>query len=130
LGPRIALDDVGTGYSSLSHLRVYPIDVLKIDRSFVHRLGASRDESALVRSVVRLGQTLRLEVIAEGVETEAQLERLVALGARFGQGYLFSRALVPRRSPSSTSPCSSRPASSAGAWTQAVASWRTVSVVC
>jgi diguanylate cyclase (GGDEF)-like protein/PAS domain S-box-containing protein len=93
LGPRIALDDFGTGYSSLNHLRRYPIDVLKIDRSFVQQLGESRDESALVRSVVRLGQTLHLEVVAEGVETEEQLERLVTLGARLGQGYLFSPAV-------------------------------------
>jgi diguanylate cyclase (GGDEF)-like protein/PAS domain S-box-containing protein len=90
LGVRVALDDFGTGYSSLNHLRRYPIDMLKIDRSFVHQLGAGRDESALVRSVVRLGQTMRLEVVAEGVETEEQLRRLVALGARLGQGYLFS----------------------------------------
>jgi diguanylate cyclase (GGDEF)-like protein/PAS domain S-box-containing protein len=90
LGPRLALDDFGTGYSSLNHLRRYPIDVLKIDSSFVHQLGAGRDESALVRSVIRLGKTMRLEVVAEGVETEAQLERLLTLGARLGQGYLFS----------------------------------------
>jgi EAL domain-containing protein (putative c-di-GMP-specific phosphodiesterase class I) len=93
LGVRVALDDFGTGYSSLNHLRRYPIDLLKIDRSFVHQLGAGREESALVRSVVRLGQTMRLEVIAEGVETEAQVERLIALGARLGQGFLFSPAI-------------------------------------
>ena len=93
LGVRIALDDFGTGYSSLNHLRRYPIDVLKIDRSFIRLLGESRDESALVQSVVRLGKTLRLEIVAEGVETDAQVDHLVALGAGFGQGYLFSRAV-------------------------------------
>ena len=93
LGVRIALDDFGTGYSSLNHLRRYPIDVLKIDRSFIRLLGQSRDESALVQSVVRLGKTLRLEIVAEGVETDAQVDHLVALGAGFGQGYLFSPAV-------------------------------------
>jgi EAL domain-containing protein (putative c-di-GMP-specific phosphodiesterase class I) len=93
LGVRIALDDFGTGYSSLNHLRRYPIDLLKIDRSFIRQLGAGEGESALVRSVVRLGKTMRLEVVAEGIETDEQRERLIAVGARFGQGYLFSPAV-------------------------------------
>lgn len=67
--------------------------MLKIDRSFVQQLSVGRDESALVRSVVRLGQTMRLQVVAEGVATEAQRERLIELGARLGQGYLFSPAV-------------------------------------
>jgi diguanylate cyclase (GGDEF)-like protein/PAS domain S-box-containing protein len=91
LGVRIALDDFGTGYSSLSHLRRFPIDVLKIDRSFVAALGQAGDDAALVKSVLRLGQTLRLEVVAEGVETDEQLKRLVAMSGRLGQGYYFQR---------------------------------------
>jgi EAL domain-containing protein (putative c-di-GMP-specific phosphodiesterase class I) len=94
LGVRIAIDDFGTGYSSLSYLSRLPIDVLKIDRSFVADIGTSRQAAALVRSIVKIGQTLELETIAEGVETEPQLDRLRRLGAKFGQGYLFARPLT------------------------------------
>jgi diguanylate cyclase (GGDEF)-like protein/PAS domain S-box-containing protein len=93
LGVRIAIDDFGTGYSSLSYLSRLPIDVLKIDRSFVADIGTSRQAAALVRSIVKIGQTLHLETVAEGVETQEQLDRLVRLGARLGQGYLFARPL-------------------------------------
>jgi diguanylate cyclase (GGDEF)-like protein/PAS domain S-box-containing protein len=93
LGVRIAIDDFGTGYSSLSYLSRLPIDVLKIDRSFVADIGTSRQAAALVRSIVKIGQTLDLETVAEGVETEEQLDRLLRLGARLGQGYLFARPL-------------------------------------
>ncbi len=92
LGLRIAIDDFGTGYSSLSYLSRLPIDVLKIDRSFVADIGTSRQAAALVRSIVKIGQTLHLETVAEGVETEEQLDRLVRLGAKLGQGYLFAAA--------------------------------------
>ena len=94
LGVRIAIDDFGTGYSSLSYLSRLPIDVLKIDRSFIADLATSREAAGLVRSIVRIGQTLHLETVAEGVETAEQLERLVRLGAKLGQGYLFSRPLA------------------------------------
>jgi diguanylate cyclase (GGDEF)-like protein/PAS domain S-box-containing protein len=94
LGVRIAIDDFGTGYSSLSYLSRLPIDVLKIDRSFVADIGTSRQAAALVRSIVKIGQTLHLETVAEGVETEEQLDRLVRLGAKLGQGYLFARPLA------------------------------------
>jgi diguanylate cyclase (GGDEF)-like protein/PAS domain S-box-containing protein len=93
LGVRLAIDDFGTGYSSLSYLSRLPIDVLKIDRSFVADIGTSRQAAALVRSIVKIGQTLHLETVAEGVETEEQLDRLVRLGAKLGQGYLFARPL-------------------------------------
>jgi diguanylate cyclase (GGDEF)-like protein/PAS domain S-box-containing protein len=93
LGVRIAIDDFGTGYSSLSYLSRLPIDVLKIDRSFVADIGTSRQAAALVRSIVKIGQTLHLETVAEGVETEEQLDRLIRLGAKLGQGYLFARPL-------------------------------------
>ena len=94
LGVRIAIDDFGTGYSSLSYLSRLPIDVLKIDRSFIADIGTSRQAAALVRSIVKIGQTLHLETIAEGVETEEQVDRLVRLGAKLGQGYLFARPLA------------------------------------
>ena len=94
LGVRIAIDDFGTGYSSLSYLQRLPIDVLKIDRSFIADIGTSRQAAALVRSIVKIGQTLHLETVAEGVETEEQLDRLVRLGAKLGQGYLFARPLA------------------------------------
>jgi len=94
IGVRIALDDFGTGYSSLSHLRRFPIDILKIDRSFVDGIdGADQDERALVRSIVRLAHSLRLETVAEGIERPEQLVPLRALGVRFGQGFHFARPM-------------------------------------
>jgi diguanylate cyclase (GGDEF)-like protein/PAS domain S-box-containing protein len=94
LGVRIAIDDFGTGYSSLSYLSRLPIDVLKIDRSFVAGITTSRQAAALVRSIVKIGQTLHLETVAEGVETEEQHDGLVRLGAKLGQGYLYARPLA------------------------------------
>jgi EAL domain-containing protein (putative c-di-GMP-specific phosphodiesterase class I) len=95
LGVRIAVDDFGTGYSSLSYLRQFPVDALKIDRSFVSALGGSEEAHALVRTLVRLGADLGLEVIAEGIEDEAQLELLRSEGCDTGQGYLLARPLAP-----------------------------------
>ncbi len=90
LGVGLKIDDFGTGYSSLNYLSEFPFDSLKIDRSFVLHLG--RDASALevVRTILSLGETLRLEVVAEGVESAEQLEPLKKLGCRFGQGYYFA----------------------------------------
>ncbi len=93
IGVHIAIDDFGTGYSSLSYLSRLPVDVLKIDRSFVAELGSSRQSAALVRSIVRIGQTLNLQIVAEGIETEGQLEQLRRIGAGLGQGFLFSQPL-------------------------------------
>jgi diguanylate cyclase (GGDEF)-like protein/PAS domain S-box-containing protein len=90
LGVRVAIDDFGTGYSSLSYLRRVPIDVVKVDRSFVETIGSSEQQRALVEGIVWLAATLGLEVIAEGIETEADRELLVSLGCPMGQGYLFS----------------------------------------
>ncbi len=89
LGVRIAIDDFGTGYSSLSYLRRLPIDVLKIDRSFVSELGTSTSAEArsLVRSIVRLGHDLRLMVVAEGIETQSELDDVRAAHCDLGQGY-------------------------------------------
>jgi len=91
LGIRIAIDDFGTGYSSLSYLHRFPVDILKIDRSFVERLSATNGQESLVHSIVQLGQTLQLETIAEGIEDHRQLLALRRLGADMAQGYHFGR---------------------------------------
>jgi diguanylate cyclase (GGDEF)-like protein len=90
LGVQIAIDDFGTGYSSLSYLRRVPADVVKVDRSFVETIGSSGQQRALVEGIVWLAATLGLQVIAEGIETEADRQLLLDLGCPMGQGYLFS----------------------------------------
>jgi diguanylate cyclase (GGDEF)-like protein/PAS domain S-box-containing protein len=92
-GIRICLDDFGTGYSSLVYLRQFTFDILKIDRSFVHRLSRDRVDRAIVRGIVRLARTLGLCVTAEGVETRQQHELLRSIGCDRGQGYLFGRPM-------------------------------------
>jgi diguanylate cyclase (GGDEF)-like protein/PAS domain S-box-containing protein len=91
LGVRLAVDDFGTGYSSLSYLERFPIDILKIDQSFVAGLSGGAEESALARAIVRLAHTLQLTPIAEGVETQSQHERLRELGCGYEQGYHLCR---------------------------------------
>ena len=93
LGIRVAIDDFGTGYSSLAYLKNFPIDALKIDRSFVSALGRASDDSAIVRSVVALGHALNLTVVGEGVETQEQAAHLQELDCDLGQGYLFDRPM-------------------------------------
>ncbi len=93
LGVNLSIDDFGTGYSSLSYLSRFPIDVLKIDRSFVSDIGQDGPESPIVASIITLAHNLKLAVIAEGVETLAQLDYLRALGCDEMQGYYFSRPL-------------------------------------
>ncbi len=93
LGVRLALDDFGTGYSSLSYLRSFPVDVVKIDKIFVDEIEHDRGAAALVQAIVRLGLGLSFEVVAEGIETQEQLESLVDLGCQYGQGYLLARPL-------------------------------------
>jgi diguanylate cyclase (GGDEF)-like protein/PAS domain S-box-containing protein len=90
LGVRLAIDDFGTGYSSLSYLHRFPIDILKIDRSFVSRLTETGDGPELARAVVMLGDTLGLETVAEGIEQEDQVAALLDLGCVAGQGFLFA----------------------------------------
>ena len=100
VGVRLTLDDLGTGYSSLSHLKRFPIDTLKIDRSFVHGLGAAGADASIVGAVITMGRDLRMRVVAEGIETPEQLSFLREHGCTFGQGFLFSRPVgsdeIPR----------------------------------
>ena len=88
----LAIDDFGTGYSSLSYLHRFPIDVLKIDRSFIERLGNGAD-AALVSTIVRLGQTMDLETVAEGIEQAQEMLTLIQQGCTTGQGFHFSPAI-------------------------------------
>ena len=95
LGARVAIDDFGTGYSSMAYLRQFPVDILKIDRSFVTGMVDSTEGAALVRALVQLGKALGLVTLAEGIEDEIQLHRLRAERCDFGQGYVFARPLEP-----------------------------------
>jgi EAL domain-containing protein (putative c-di-GMP-specific phosphodiesterase class I) len=94
LGIFLAIDDFGTGYSSLAYLRQFPVDILKIDRSFISTIAESYESTVLVHSLVQLGKTLGLEVVAEGVEDTTQLDHLQREQCDTGQGYLFSRPLT------------------------------------
>jgi len=92
-GIRIAIDDFGTGYSSLSYLQRYPIDTLKIDRAFVQDIENNSEGVAITTAIIALAHNLRLHIVAEGVETNEQLEFLTALGCQDIQGFLFSKPL-------------------------------------
>nr|WP_328666743.1 aminotransferase class I/II-fold pyridoxal phosphate-dependent enzyme [Streptomyces sp. NBC_00322] len=94
LGVGMAIDDFGTGFSSLSYLREFPIDVLKVDKSFIDDISVDEQQVALVEGIVRIADTLGLQVIAEGIEEVEQRDRLAAMGCRFGQGYLFARPMT------------------------------------
>jgi diguanylate cyclase (GGDEF)-like protein len=91
LGVTLAMDDFGTGYSSLAYLRRFPMDILKIDRSFVDRLGGDSEDSALVHTIIRLGRSLGMATVAEGIENSVQLLALQEMGCDFAQGYFLSR---------------------------------------
>ena len=91
LGVKLSIDDFGTGYSSLSYLHRLPFDTLKIDRSFVSGVGERGENSGILQTIVSLGTNLKMRMVAEGIETEAQLAMLRNLGCDFGQGYLFSK---------------------------------------
>jgi EAL domain-containing protein (putative c-di-GMP-specific phosphodiesterase class I) len=98
-GIRIALDDFGTGFASLAHLKSYPVDQFKIDRQFVQSVITSPDDLAIINAMVGLGESLVMQVVAEGIETEAQRRILIAAGCEYGQGYLFSQAIPAEAVP-------------------------------
>jgi EAL domain-containing protein (putative c-di-GMP-specific phosphodiesterase class I) len=93
LGVQLSIDDFGTGYSSLSYLHRFPLNYLKIDRSFVSRMTETSDNAEIVKTIVTLAHNLGMQAIAEGVETPDQCEKLRAIGCEFAQGYLFSRPI-------------------------------------
>jgi EAL domain-containing protein (putative c-di-GMP-specific phosphodiesterase class I) len=97
LGVHIAVDDFGTGYSALSRLHHFPIDTVKIDRSFITGIERDANKAQLVQGIVSLAETLNLVVVAEGIEHSAQAEQLRGMRAHYGQGYLFSRPMAPER---------------------------------
>ena len=88
---QLSIDDFGTGYSSLGYLHRFPLDTLKIDRSFVGRIGEAAENIEIVRTIVSLADNMGMEVVAEGVETLGQLAQLRKLNCKYGQGYLFAR---------------------------------------
>jgi EAL domain-containing protein (putative c-di-GMP-specific phosphodiesterase class I) len=93
LGIELSIDDFGTGYSSLSYLHRFPISTLKIDRSFVSRMTVNNENAEIVRTIMMLARSLKMDVVAEGVETAEQLAQLKALDCEYGQGYYFSKPL-------------------------------------
>src|SRR5207237_1014591 len=95
IGVQLAVDDFGTGYSSLAYLKRFPLDTLKIDRSFVIGLGKDAESTAIVQMIIALAKTLRLSVTAEGIETPEQAADLRAVACELGQGYLYSRPVPP-----------------------------------
>ena len=95
IGVKLAIDDFGTGYSSLSYLRELPIDVVKMDKSFVDGIADSEQRLALAEGIVQIARTLRLEVVAEGIESEVQRDLLTAMGCHYGQGYLLAMPMPP-----------------------------------
>jgi EAL domain-containing protein (putative c-di-GMP-specific phosphodiesterase class I) len=93
LGVRVALDDFGSGYSSLSHLRRFPIDIVKIDKSFVDDVAGDGVDSAIARGIIELGKAMRIQTVAEGIEADDQAEALRTLGCELGQGFFFAKPL-------------------------------------
>jgi diguanylate cyclase (GGDEF)-like protein len=93
LNIRLSIDDFGTGYSSLSYLHRFPVNTLKIDRSFVNHMGETEEDMAIVKTIIMLSHTLGMDVIAEGIETAEQQKKLQILGCEYGQGYFFSKPL-------------------------------------
>jgi len=94
IGLRISLDDFGTGHSCLAYLRKFPIDILKIDSSFVGEIGAGDDSAIIIKAIISLARSLSLDVVAEGVETQAQSEMLMQFGCHSYQGYLFGKPMT------------------------------------
>ena len=95
VGVRLAIDDFGTGYSSLSYLRRFPVDILKVGKSFIDGLVGKPGDGALAEAIINLGHTLQLSTVAEGVATEQQASKLRALACRYAQGFYFFQPLPP-----------------------------------
>ena len=93
MGVKISVDDFGTGYSSLSHLREFPIDILKIDKSFVKNIHLEKDNIAIITTIISMAKQLGLDVIAEGVELKEEVELLKQKGCNYFQGYFYSHTL-------------------------------------
>ncbi|MGW1118216.1 aminotransferase class I/II-fold pyridoxal phosphate-dependent enzyme [Streptomyces tanashiensis] len=113
LGVAIAIDDFGTGFSSLSYLREFPIDILKVDKSFIDDITTDPQQVALVEGIVRIADVLGLQVVAEGIEHEEQRSLLAEMGCRYGQGYLFARPMTAHQAESylhRAPPAATRPA--------------------
>ena len=91
MGITLAIDDFGTGYSSLAYLKRFPVDTLKVDRSFVRNIGTDEEDAAICSAIIGLAHSLHLEVVAEGVETQAQYDWLAAAGCHYVQGYFTGR---------------------------------------
>ena len=98
-GVKVSLDDLGTGYASLIHLKRFPVDELKIDRSFIQNLESSTDDAAIVAALTGLAKNLDLTVVAEGVENRGQLAKLRSFGCHYGQGFLFAKPMAASRVP-------------------------------
>jgi EAL domain-containing protein (putative c-di-GMP-specific phosphodiesterase class I) len=98
-GIRVALDDFGTGYASLSHLKQFPVDTVKIDRSFLHDFALDPQNQAIINTVISLGHSLDIEIVAEGIETAEQERHLLARGCTYGQGYFYGKAVPALRVP-------------------------------
>jgi EAL domain-containing protein (putative c-di-GMP-specific phosphodiesterase class I) len=97
LGVRLCIDDFGTGYSSLRYLQEFPIDALKIDRSFIHGPGGGLGSEPIVKLLTQLAASYEVDVIAEGIEYQRQADALVRLGCRLGQGFLYAASQAPER---------------------------------
>ncbi len=110
IGVQLAIDDFGTGYSSLSYLRKFPVDALKIDQSFIKELGSIANDGGIVSAVIAMGSSLKLKVIAEGVENQEQLAFLKAHQCEEGQGNFFSKPLTTENFATLLANNASRPA--------------------